>query len=344
MLRRVTVEPLGTPRRIGDFPPEGGVAPGGTSRPGSAVSVRARLFAADSVWNRPLPRDAALDPASDTLVATLRDTVARTEAWIGAKGSSPLYTVPADQPTVRVQLDDNTQWWRQTLQRAFEAVPIPDSAIPAEGPDGHMTVWQPATDRLWEFFRVRQLDDGWHAAWGGAIENVSRSPGFYDADSWPGLSGRHWGATATSLPVIGGTMLIDELRAGAIPHALALAIPWAKPKVYAWPAQRSDGRSTDPNAIPEGARFRLDPQLDIAKLNLPPMTRMIAETAQRYGMIVRDQTGHAVGFFAENATQYGTDPYGGSNGLFGGTPPNVLLRAFPWEHLQLLEMQLHTTN
>ena len=343
-LRGVTVTPLGAPRRSGNPRREGGVAPGGSSPAGSGVSGRARLFAADGVWNRPLPDDAALDPAGGTLVRTLRDTVAQTDAWIGAKGSSPLYTVPADQSTVRVQLDDNTQWWRQSLQEAFNAVPIPDAAVPAEGPDAHMTVWQPATDRLWEFFRSRKLADGWHAAWGGAIENVSRSPGYYDADSWPGLSGPHWGATATSLPVIAGTILIDEIRAGVIPHALALSIPWAKPKVYASPAQRSDGRSTDPNAIPEGARFRLDPQLDIAKLNLPPITRMIAEAAQRYGMIVRDQTGNAVGFFAENATQYGTDPYGGSNGLFGGTPPNVLLRAFPWEHLQLLKMQLHTTN
>jgi hypothetical protein len=302
------------------------------------------LFAADAVWNRPLADDAALDPAGDALVSTLRAAVAENDAWIAEKGTSPLYTVPADQASVRVQLDDPTQWWRKRLQQAFDAVPIPDDAVPADSPDAHLTVWQPATDRLWEFFRARKLADGWHAAWGGAIKNVSSSPGYYDEHSWPGLSGPHWGATATSLPVIAGTMLIDELQAGEIPHALALNIPWAKPDVYAWPAQRSDGRSTDPNAIPEGARFRLDPALDIDKLNLPPMTHMIAKAVQRYGMIVRDQTGQAVGFFAENFSQYGTNPYTGTNGLFGGTPPNVLLRSFPWQHLQLLEMQLHTTE
>jgi hypothetical protein len=310
----------------------------------SRSSRRERLFAPDAVWNRPLADDAALDPASDVLTSTLRAAVAENDAWIASKGTSPLYTVPADQPTVRVQLDDNTQWWRKSLQQAFEAVPIPEGAVPADSPDAHMTVWQPATDRLWEFFRARKLSDGWHAAWGGAIENVSRSPGYYDGDSWPGLSGPHWGATATSLPVIAGTMLIDELQAGEIPHALALNIPWAKPNVYAWPAQRSDGKSSDPDAIPEGARFRLDPTLDIDKLNLPPLTHTIAKAAQRYGMIVRDQTGQAVGFFAENPTQYGTDPYAGSTGLLGGKPPNILLRTFPWQHLQLLKMQLHSTE
>jgi hypothetical protein len=296
------------------------------------------LFAADSVWNRPLAADAELDPTSETLVGTLRAAVAENDAWITAKATSPLYTVPANQPTVRVQLDDNTQWWRQSLQQAFEAVPIPNGAAPSSISDAHMTIWQPATDRLWEFFHARKLADGWHAGWGGAIEHVSRSPGYYDETSWPGLSAPYWGATATSLPVIAGTMMVDELKAGEIPHALALDIPWAKTNVYAWPAQRSDGKSTDPNAIPEGARFRLDPKLDIDKLNLPPLTRTIAKAAQRYGMIVRDQTGQGVSLFAENTTQYGTNPY---PDLFGDTPPNILLRAFPWQHLQLLRMQLH---
>jgi hypothetical protein len=302
------------------------------------------LFASDGVWNRPLADDAGLDRTSAALVATLRAAVADNDAWIAVKGTSPLYTVPADQAPVRVQLDDNTQWWRKSLQQAFDAVPIPDAAVPADNNDAHLTVWQPATDRLWEFFRARKLADGWHASWGGAIEHVSRSPGYYDQHSWPGLSGPHWGATATSLPVIAGTMMIDELQAGEIPHALALNIPWAKPDVYAWPAQRSDGKSSDPHAIPEGARFRLDPRLDLDTLNLPPLTRTIAKAAQRYGMIVRDQTGQAVSLFAENTSQSTTNPYTGNTGLFGGKPPNVLLRSFPWQHLQLLKMQLHTTK
>ena len=51
------------------------------------------------------------------------------------------------------------------------------------------------------------------------------------------------------------------------------------------------------------------------------MTRMMAKAAQRYGIIVRDQTGHAISFFAENPSQYGaTDPY---------TPGRVLRRPVP---------------
>jgi hypothetical protein len=304
-----------------------------------------RLFAPDSVWNAPLPGDAALDPESEALVRTLRDTVARNQAdgtgpWIGVSGTSPLYVVPEDQPTVRVRLDAGE--WKARMQEAFAAVPIPAHARPAEGADAHMTVWQPSTDRLWEFYRARKGPDGWHANFGGAMTSVSRSPGYYTKESWPGLSESWWGATASSLPVIAGTMMIDELKAGVIPHALAMNVPFARPKRYSWPAQRTDGSSSDSNAIPEGARFRLDPRLDIDKLDLPPMTRMMAEAAQRYGIIVRDQTGHAVSFFAENPAPHGTNPYTGPDGFYHGQSPNAVLSAFPWEHLQLLKMELRT--
>jgi hypothetical protein len=106
------------------------------------------------------------------------------------------------------------------------------------------------------------------------------------------------------------------------------------------PAQRTDGTNTAPDAIPEGAHFRIDPALDLSKLDLPPATRAIAEAAQRYGMIVTDQTGWAVGLFAEDPTSTGSDPYSGPNGLFDGRSPKDLLAKFPWRHLQLLRMDV----
>jgi hypothetical protein len=348
-LRALRIQTVPAPRRTAQTPttrtPDGSSAPP-AGAPQTAAPAASALFAPTSVWNAPVADDARLDSASSVLVTTLRDTVAQNVAagwgpWISTYETSPLYTVPADQPTVRVQLDPGS--WKVGLQQTFEAVPIPPDAAPAYGPDAHMTVWQPSTDHLWEFFEARRLADGWHASFGGSMSSVSRSPGYYDTESWPGLSQTWWGSTATSLPVVAGTMMINELRAGVIPHALAMNIPWAKPKTYSWPAQRTDGASSDPNAIPEGARFRLDPKLDIDELNLPPMTRMIAKAAQRYGMIVRDQTGHAISLFAENQAPYGGgNPYTSSGGFFGGPYPNPVLQAFPWDHLQLLKMDLHT--
>jgi len=307
-------------------------------------ATRPRLFSPNSVWNAPLADSTPLDPASDMLVRKLLDTVAqniadRSGPWIQTNESStPLYIVSSSQPAVRVQL--HTGWWGRTLQKALDAVPIPRRAAPAAGPDGHMTVWQPSKDRLWELWRARKLADGWHANFGGAIARVSRSRGYYSKDSWPPLSRSYWGATATSLPVVAGTMLIGELKSGVIPHALAMNVPFARSKAFSWPAQRTDGASTDPNAIPEGARFRLDPKLDIRKLDLPPMTRMMAEAAQRYGIVIRDQTAHAIAFFGEDPAPLGTDPYTGRVGFYRGPDPSPVVDAFPWEHLQLLKMEL----
>jgi hypothetical protein len=277
-------------------------------------------------------------------VETLRDQAASdianlTGPWIAtSSASTPLYVVPANQPTVRVTLDAGA--WATSLQTAFESVPIPSTAEPARGPDGHMTIWQPSTNRLWEFWLARKRDDGWHADFGGAMNSVSTSAGYYSIESWPGLSTRLWGATATSLPVIAGTMRIDELRSGVIPHALALNVPTARADVFAWPAQRTDGTSLDPLAIPEGARFRIDPSVDLSSIPMPPMTRMMAVAAQNYGMIVRDKTGQGLAFFAEDPSQYGFDPYYGASGFFGGRYPTELMRTFPWQHLQLVKMDL----
>jgi hypothetical protein len=303
------------------------------------------LFASDSVWNACLPADSPTDPGSREMVAGLarevrQEQAAGTGPYIQTDSySTPLYIVPAGQPNVRVALDDPHAPWRRSLQRAFRRVPIPRRARPAAGSDAHMTVWQPSRDRLWEFWQARKERDGWHASWGGAIKHVSKSPGYFDERAWPGLAETSWGATATSLPVIAGTMLVRELRAGAVNHALALALPAPRAGWFAWPAQRTDG--TGPSgAIPEGARLRLDPDLNLESLDLPRIALIIARAAQRYGMIVRDQTGVAVGLYAEDPVQARKDPYNGPKGFFGGQSRTQFLAEFPWESLEVVRMRL----
>jgi hypothetical protein len=253
--------------------------------------------------------------------------------------STPLYVVRGHQPVVRVALDNPHAPWRRGLQRAFRKVPIPGNARPAAGSDAHMTVWQPSRDRLWEFWQARKERDGWHASWGGVIKRVSESPGYFDRSSWPRLSRTNWGATATSLPVVAGTMLVRELRAGEIMHALALSLPAPRAGSFAWPAQRTDGTGP-PGAIPEGARLRLDPGLNLDDLQLPRMTLIMARAAQRYGMIVRDQTHAAIGFYAQDPVQAKNDLYYGPNGFFGAQSPTQFLAKFPWENLEVVRMRL----
>jgi hypothetical protein len=300
-----------------------------------------RLFSPASVWNARLGSRTELDPRSDALVEELLRQVreereARHGPWIGiGKSSTPIYRVPPDQPRVAVQLDSEIP---RGPAQAFAAVPLPGDARPAAGADSHLTVWQASRDRLWEFFGMTRQADGWHARWGGAIDRVSESPGYFTSEAWPGARW-YWGATATSLPVAAGVMTVRELRRRRIEHALALSIKRVRAGVFAWPAQRSDGVTDDPEAIPEGARFRLDPRLDLASLRLPPVAEAIAHAAQRYGMIVRDKS-TTVAFYAEDPLPYSRDPYPAILGADYPGDVGRLLDRFPWRRLQLVRMSL----
>jgi hypothetical protein len=291
------------------------------------------------VWNAPLAQDAALDPNSGAIVGELNRQVQQglahgsPPAINTSSYSTPIYTVGADQKRVHVALDQPASNSPE-LRQAFAEVPIPQGARPAAGTDAQLTVWQPRTDTIWEFWRLRQAPDGWHAVWGGRMTGVSTDPGFYTGAQ------ANWGATATDLPLAGGLVTLADLRRGRIDHALSFAVNTARAGAWAWPAQHSDGGASGSNTVPEGARFRLDPAVDVASLNLPPLVRMIAEAAQHYGMIVRD-TGGSIAFYGEDPGPTGADPY---PALLSGLASWDALRGFPWNRLQLVRMQLVTSG
>jgi hypothetical protein len=306
-----------------------------------------RFFSPTSFWNEALPAQAPLDPSSAAVMGAFNEAILAAKAAnkgpanINATAwSVPIYTVPADQPTVKVTLTRLSL--SPALQSAWNAVPLPANAQPAAGTDEHLVVWQPSTDRLWEFVGLVHGTAGWQAFWGGAMQNVSSNPGAYGPEAWPGAQSG-WGASATSLSIAGGLITLEDLELGQINHALAIAIPRPRAGVYASPARRTDGWSTEALSIPEGAHLRLDPNLDLAALHLPRLTLMMAQAAQRYGIVVRDAASN-VAFYAQDSTPTGTNPYIGPGGYFEGKSPQQLLTPFPWSHLQLLKMELHNTR
>jgi hypothetical protein len=80
---------------------------------------------------------------------------------------------------------------------------------------------------------------------------------------------------------------LSEIEAGVIPHALALQSSSACESFRA-PALKSDGRSPGPDCIPQGARLQLDPDLNLAELDLSPGTRAVATAMQQYGGYLMD--------------------------------------------------------
>lgn len=281
-------------------------------------------FSPNGIWNAPLGADAPLRADSDRLVAELRRQVVRDQQrrsgpWLNTtQYSTPVYTVGPAQRRVHVTLDADYP----PLARDLAAVPIPSRTRPAAGGDGQLVVYQPSTDTMWELWIAQHRGDGWHARWGGRMTAVSRNPGVFKAPV---------GATGTGLPLLGGLIRLNDLRAGRIDHALAFAVPDTTKGVVVPPAQRTDGW-LDGGGLPEGVRFRLDPNLDLARLNLPLFTRMVAAAVQRYGMILRDKSG-VVTFYGEDPTPTRT---GGAvyARTLGGSLPTDLLASFPWDRLQ----------
>jgi hypothetical protein len=323
--------------------PAATTTPAETAVPAESASPF-RFFSPASVWNTPLPADAPLDPSSAAVVGAFNAEIAKegpgtinTISW-----SVPVYTVPADQPPVKVTLLASRSSFSPTLQTAWETVPLPPDAQPAAGTDAHLVVWQPSTNKLWEFWRLEKTFAGWMAAWGGAIDDVSSDSGAYGPEAWTGAQ-TGWGASASSLSIAGGLITLEDLEKGQINHALAMALPDTRAGVYASPAQRTDGEDPEPLALPEGAHLRLDPNLNLATLHLPRITLMMAEAAQRYGIIVRD-TASNIAFYGQDPIPTGTEPYTGTHGYYEGKTPHQILEAFPWSHLQLLKMELHNTN
>ena len=296
----------------------------------AAVRLSPQSFYRQKVTNAPLAANSARTVAR--LAASVRDNWGGVAAFNAYQYNSGVYTVPANQPKVRVEFDDCQQKGYIpanlfTGRKQFLDVPVPPHAIPAKGTDGEMSIYDPAADKIWEFWQMRRKGSGWSACWGGRIDDLSTSQPIFT---------HPYGATATGLLLAGGMVSADDVRRGRIDHAIPIAvIDVARFDRFSWPANRSDGNSTDPDSVLEGQRLRLDPSIDVTSLDLTPIGQMVARAAQEYGFVVVDKGG-AVAVLAESGEPEkaltGRNPW---DTLLGGTDSR-LLRNFPWERMQAI--------
>jgi hypothetical protein len=303
----------------------------------SVPGASARVFAPDSFWYKPLPRIAPLHPDSAKFV---EEFLRQKRLYYGTvsintvKYASPVYVASELTPRVVVRPWDctNRGYIDRGLSEQWRDVPLPAYAEPADGTDAEMTIYSPAADAIWEFWRARKVGDVWEACWGGRMNKASASSGI-----WP----FPYGATATGLPFLGGQLSIEELRNKKIDHVMGISLVetenWS---IVSWPANRSDGANPqkERHRIPEGLRFRLDPAVDVEGLTMHPLGKAIARAAQLYGFVVWDKAG-AITLRAENPKSVTTrqlpDPF---VAIFEGRHAYQILEGFPWERIQFLPM------
>ncbi|HWD75966.1 MAG TPA: hypothetical protein VG371_12565 [Solirubrobacteraceae bacterium] len=312
-----------------------------------------RPFAPDSIWNLRLLPTAPLRPNSRTYVDWLAQSVAAHGAWLNTTNCGmPEYWASANTPTVPVRLN-HPSYEDPALMQAWSAVPLPRGAAPAGCSDRNFAVLQRQPSgaiKEWEFWEASKSATGaWTAEWGGTIGNVLTDRGVASPLQWtdptaPAPTARHatygWNVTASGMSMLGGVITNQNLESGTIDHALAMAVTSAAAREWMWPAQRTDGYSTDPAALPEGAHLRLSPTVNVNALPVTPLVKMLARAAQQYGIVVRDQTASSDVFYAEPP-----DP-GQPNlvyKLLDGQSLMSALAAFPWAKLQVLNAPICTS-
>jgi hypothetical protein len=279
-----------------------------------------RLYGAKSPLNQPIKASAEIDPASDQMVqgiveATRQRPLVLAARWFSvpvffAGKSTPRYDVPLTAP------------WAP--RKTLKAVPIPLAARPDPSSDGYLAVVDRSTGCEYDFWRASRRPDGsWSASWAGKV-SVTGSGIF------PRGAG---GARASGFALLAGLVFPEPLRAGRIDHALVISYPYTRAGPPVPPAMSSDGKSIGPNAIPQGARIQLDPNLDLTQLRLRPYEWTIARALQTYGAFVAD-TGGAVSLFAAHPFGYSRNPY-------SGLLPNldyVPLDRIPLDRLRVLRL------
>jgi len=197
--------------------------------------------------------------------------------------------VPADQKKVDVKIVD---YPNESDKGPF---PVPD-VIPIEGwpvsfkgksledvqrnvdkqeGDRHGIAVDPANRILYEFFQLRRTDTGWEAAQASVFDlksNKLRPDGWTSAD-------------AAGLPIFPAVVRHDELKRGAVEHALRVTVRKTR-RAYVYPATHFASRLEDENLPRMGERLRLRKDFDVSGFS--PEVQTILKALKKYGMFVAD--------------------------------------------------------
>lgn len=284
----------------------------------SALSIPQpdRLYSKKSPFNLRIAPDAEVEARSPVMIQQLL-AEAEANGWAIAvrRWTTPVYYAVRSTRRYDVRLTG-----RHYSGEALARVPIPESAEPDPTSDGSLAVIDRESGCEYDLWRAeRNQAGGWSAQFANAI--AIRSNGIYRYAESPRASGF---ASAA------GLIWPKELRKGLIPHALVFTMWATKAGGPVRPATGSDGWSTAPGAIPEGARVQLDPALDLDALDLTPWQRTIAEALQDYGMFLSD-TGGAFALQARHA-QSAQEPYPWGDETYAYMPISLI------EHLRVLKL------
>src|SRR6185436_11092346 len=247
---------------------------------GSPVKRAARcaVFPRDNHWN---VRVDGLPVASDSdrLVRGIgRDRQVHPDfgsgLWEGRPIGIPYTTVSRRQRRVRVSFDyaDESDRGRYPIPKR---API-EGGRSADG-DRHVIVVDRDRCKLYELYAAYPQAGGsrWKAG-SGAVWSLRSNH----------LRPRGWtSADAAGLPILPGLARYEEVRRGAIDHALRFTASRTR-RAYVYPARHFASSADDPGLPPMGLRVRLRASFDTS--GFPHQARIVLTALKHYGMILAD--------------------------------------------------------
>ena len=282
------------------------------------------LYDPASFWNQPIPAGASVDANSTAMVAASLVNSAGSANFANSNqwGKPLAYANPVSTtyPVGCGIYDCGTS----------VSFAIPRYAAPSTGSDNHLVVLDPGTNRELDMWLA-----GYNAgadSWSAGSRYVTASNG-WGAQCSPGQ--RCLGAVAAGFAAFGGVVRPEEIAQGHIDHALFFASPYTRAGDIACPATHTDGWTSDPAAIPEGARIQLDPSFDVDGQAWSPWEKVIAHALQSYGAYLGD-TGGSLAFYGEPNLDRGYDAWS----LAGVPAPDSSLASLPWSRFRVLQLQL----
>lgn len=264
-----------------------------------------RAFSDESPWNQPIAPAAPNDAASAALID---DLASRGAFFVNIRDwSIPVYFVDADK-TPRHDVGD----LRPGIYGAgFEfprQIPIPDGAVPSppvgDHSDNHLSIVDRGRGLEWGMWATRRDATGrWMTGLGAVtdLRGTGVAPPWFDS---PRELDSHR-ARAGGFPLIAGLILLEEIEAGAIEHALVFAYDHCRTGLFVPPAstaQVTQFDAIDSRGIPMGGRIQLNPAWDVESSGLSRAGKIIARALQKYGAFCGDYAGANV-LYAENSPE-----------------------------------------
>jgi hypothetical protein len=248
------------------------------------------IFHPKSIWNVPI----GANPVVLTQYSAFLSRADRPAINGVTNFGIPVYDAGPDTPRATVY----------NVRNIPQVVPVPPGVIANPASDGNLVIRDKRAGIAYSFYRWKDNGDGTYSSIGACWGNISSSGNGVD-NFWDDYQG--WtGSRASGWNYIAGLIMLDELRAGRIDHALAISInvDLVHKSEIVWPAKATDGRSLDPASLRMGLRLQLDPALDLDSLRwngkpLTPAARVIARTLQKYGAYLGD-TGSTTSLYCQS--------------------------------------------